>query len=345
MKKQIFTQLICASILLGVSASYAMESGGQVGFVHAAGDGHLNLVKQSLQQQDVDINGFCDCTFCGCTFKLTALVNAVAQGHGEVARFLLEQGAAVNKPSGGGQRNTALIVAAGNDNLAILKLLLENGADMDAKNKNNITALNSAVLPGIDRRMVTVRGVKLCTFRVSKSPNKVPDVVKHLLVAGCDHTVKDEGGKTAHDRAEDAKTKEMLANPDTYMQEHPEEFEAARTWYRNWQQKAQEKSCYCCGKNEQDALQEKLSRCSQCKKALYCSRTCQSKDWKKHKQNCKPKKQEEKKQERTCCYCGKSEQESAQKKLSRCSQCKKALYCDRSCQRSGWKTHKENCNK
>ncbi len=44
------------------------------------------------------------------------------------------------------------------------------------------------------------------------------------------------------------------------------------------------KECAVCG------LKEHLSKCSRCKKIMYCSLDCQKKDWKKHKSNCGPSK-------------------------------------------------------
>ena len=46
--------------------------------------------------------------------------------------------------------------------------------------------------------------------------------------------------------------------------------------------------CKACGKKESDLEEgEKLRRCTRCRGALYCSGTCQKKDWKKHRFECK----------------------------------------------------------
>ncbi|KAL0489784.1 ankyrin repeat and MYND domain-containing protein [Acrasis kona] len=45
--------------------------------------------------------------------------------------------------------------------------------------------------------------------------------------------------------------------------------------------------CCCCG------TQSHLKRCSICKHTFYCSRICQTKDWKNHKKNCKKSKEAE----------------------------------------------------
>ncbi len=295
MKKQLFRQLIFMGLLFGVSASYAMNSEErQNNFVRVAAEGDLARVKQSLQD-GADIDGLS----CSSDPKLTALITAAFAGKHKVVEFLLQQGAAVSKPDTKGI--TALHVAALENHFDIVKLLLEHGADVNAQGGD--VGGESVLMWALMRASFSPKPetsaqgnfddlfVSLYNFNCEMATARL-NIVNHLLVAGCDYKIKDKEGKTAYDCAKGEKIKEILADPNEYMQKHPEEFEAARTWYRNWQQKAQEK-----------------------------------------------------KQEKTCCYCGKSEQESAQKKLSRCSQCKKALYCDRSCQSSGWKTHKENCNK
>ncbi len=48
------------------------------------------------------------------------------------------------------------------------------------------------------------------------------------------------------------------------------------------QTKQQKESCYNCGASEGDKI------CSRCKKACYCSVSCQREHWKEHKNSCKP---------------------------------------------------------
>ena len=43
--------------------------------------------------------------------------------------------------------------------------------------------------------------------------------------------------------------------------------------------------CACCMKNEKD-LPGPLKHCARCKRTLYCSRECQSSNWKRHKKLC-----------------------------------------------------------
>mmetsp|Transcript_4089 Transcript_4089/g.9504 ORF Transcript_4089/g.9504 Transcript_4089/m.9504 type:complete len:269 (-) Transcript_4089:87-893(-) len=83
-------------------------------------------------------------------------------------------------------------------------------------------------------------------------------------------------------------------------------------------------------------------RCLRCKAAWYCCRECQSKDWKKHKKECKeivvdtPSATAEDNDKHACALC-KTEATSS------CSRCKKVWYCGRICQREHWKEHKPQC--
>jgi hypothetical protein len=44
---------------------------------------------------------------------------------------------------------------------------------------------------------------------------------------------------------------------------------------------------------------------------------------------------------RICDFCKKPENPS--KNLQRCTQCKKARYCNQECQRKAWQDHKKDC--
>lgn len=55
--------------------------------------------------------------------------------------------------------------------------------------------------------------------------------------------------------------------------------------HHNTEFKSSENMCAYCDMNEK-ILQKKLKLCSQCKKTLYCDRTCQRLDWKNHQKVC-----------------------------------------------------------
>ena len=72
-------------------------------------------------------------------YKTTVLMEAAVRGNPGVMKLLLEQGANVNMADQDGW--TALMGATVQGRLGPVKLLLENGADVSAKNHNGETAL------------------------------------------------------------------------------------------------------------------------------------------------------------------------------------------------------------
>jgi len=101
----------------------------------------------------------------------TALSGAAAKGHEAVVRLLLENGADINH--NGWQ--PALHHAAGGGHEAVVRLLIEKGANVKAKNKNGETALHRAT------------GASL----------RSEEMVRLLLEYGADIQAKDNEGATA----------------------------------------------------------------------------------------------------------------------------------------------------
>lgn len=78
--------------------------------------------------------------------KETPLIAAVRNGHEDIARMLIEQGA--NLELGDCVGETPLMRAAADGQENILKLLLERGANVDARNEDGMTALMIAAAWG-----------------------------------------------------------------------------------------------------------------------------------------------------------------------------------------------------
>jgi hypothetical protein len=76
----------------------------------------------------------------------TPLHDAAYNGHIKIAHLLLQNGAEVNAKDDGG--NTPLHWAAEEDNIDVLHLLVENGADLEAQNNEGWRALHSAADQG-----------------------------------------------------------------------------------------------------------------------------------------------------------------------------------------------------
>lgn len=134
----------------------------------------------------------------------TPLIVAARNGHDELVRFLMEEGADIDSTNRSG--NDALIVASEHSgNVAVLELLLDAGAVIDRKNEMGRTALieaasigdlqNVAVLlqrhPDLDA--VSREEETALTFAIV---NEYPDVVKALIEAGAEVNWEDTKGWT-----------------------------------------------------------------------------------------------------------------------------------------------------
>ena len=99
--------------------------------------------------------------------------HAAQQGHLEVVRLLIEAGADMNAKDAQYHEDTALLVAARGGHLEVVRLLVEAGADMNAANARGATALLVAAQQGH------------------------LEVVRLLIEAGADVNVANADGETA----------------------------------------------------------------------------------------------------------------------------------------------------
>ena len=112
-------------------------------------------------------------TFEGKWREMTALVYSAKKGHIDCLRVLLDAGADVNAKNEDG--NTSLIYSAKKGHTDCLSALLDAGADVNAKDKNGVTSL-----------MYSAR-------------NGHSDCLRALLDAEADVNAKDNFGKTSLD--------------------------------------------------------------------------------------------------------------------------------------------------
>nr|CAG4647724.1 EOG090X02DA [Moina brachiata] len=106
--------------------------------VKAAANGDTQKVEETLKRVDADVNG----VFAG----HTALQAASQNGHLEVIKVLLRYKADVEIEDKDGDR--AVHHAAFGDEPAVMELLAQSGADLNARNKRRQTALHIAVNKG-----------------------------------------------------------------------------------------------------------------------------------------------------------------------------------------------------
>jgi hypothetical protein len=140
-------------------------------------------------------------------YQSLPLFEAISSGHTDIAKELLAAGADPKLTLPGG--DTALMQAAWNDEVTIAKALLDRGAPVNAANINGETALIFASQTCPDGQMVQL------LLNAGADPNAKskhggtslsaaagnPLVVEKLLAAGADPSAKDKDGDTAESKS------------------------------------------------------------------------------------------------------------------------------------------------
>lgn len=124
--------------LLGFSIStYSQESGEKL--FKAIFDHNLDAVKKIVEKDKSQANYIRKIND---SFYIPVLMQAVMNDEYEISKFLIENGADINKTDG--FKMSCLMWAAANQNIELTKLLLNKGADKNIKDDNGMTALKAA---------------------------------------------------------------------------------------------------------------------------------------------------------------------------------------------------------
>ncbi|XP_066937511.1 uncharacterized protein [Macrobrachium rosenbergii] len=131
----------------------------------------------------------------------TALHEAAEEGRGDIVKLLLESGANVNAKDN--FRRTALHNAAHNGLVDIMKLLLESGANVDAKDNSRQTPLHQAafseefqIIKFYAQRNTSVYTATIDPTDLYKVEERGRDITKLLLESGANVDAKDNSQKT-----------------------------------------------------------------------------------------------------------------------------------------------------
>jgi ankyrin repeat protein len=163
-------------ILLAVYYGHAelaevfVKHGAKLDIFEASAMGNLESVRQWMEASPACLNSFAPDGF-------YPLGLATFFGHREVVDFLLEHGADVHLAAQNAQRVTALHAAVARRNLEIVQMLLQRGADPNARQEKGFAPLHEAAANG-------------------------EEAIAHLLVEhGAQVDARTDDGKTPYDLA------------------------------------------------------------------------------------------------------------------------------------------------
>jgi ankyrin repeat protein len=225
----------------------------------ASGNGHLDVVRL-LTSTDADVNAMTD-------GSITPLHMAIQGNHLEVVRHLITQGATVDRT-----HTTALITAVAYSDVSMLRILIENGRDVNETQPDGFTPLSAASQLGrLDkvRFLVEEAGAHVDLIGDDDDPttavymacqNGHADVVRYLVgEAGADITISRMHGTTPKDVAFWCGHYDIVH----LLDRHAKHLRA----------------CANCG--EEEVRRGEFPRCAKegCR-TRYCSRACQKRDWK-----------------------------------------------------------------
>jgi len=171
--------------------------------LQAAASGDTNRIRELIQQgADVNVRDKRKWS----TYGFTPLMWAAMEGHLTAVKLLLESGAEVDARDEQ-DRATALIRAADNDRTEAGKLLLDRGGDADVRDRHGYTALMGAAEHGNSPmvRLLLEHGAEVNAKHKGDGTDALMlaadeeqlEVVKILLEAGADPRAADSDGRTA----------------------------------------------------------------------------------------------------------------------------------------------------
>jgi len=227
----------------------------------------------------------------------TPLLVACEEGYTDIVRLLLSHGVDKEKPSKRGE--TPLFIACYKGHFEIVQLLFAEGANPTTTDRDFAGSLLFAACRRGNGHLETVgflikKGFDVNEARIDDEATplhfaclqEATDVAKLLLFSGADKEKKTKFGRKALDMCPTEEMRAELENTIDLM------FDGGVVMLQT-QRRRKGRSCAYCDEKEGDGVgtirgSPKFQLCASCRCVAYCSRSCQSLDWKKrHKKECK----------------------------------------------------------
>ena len=197
----------------------ALDKEGRHAACLAASNGNLDVLKMVLaKDESADRSWWIEDTNWD-SYGRSPWMEAARAGHSEICNYLIKE-KNVNLEKKDEYQNTALILAAREDKTELLKVLLDNNADIKAKNRSGSHAAFLAAENGYldslkllvakDRSVIDLKGPYDRTPLISAAKNGMAHVVRFLVEQNADVNSKDNEGKTALQNIIDTKTRIIL---------------------------------------------------------------------------------------------------------------------------------------
>lgn len=122
-------------------AKLIVDSGADLNMFEAAAVGHFETIQRILTAHPEQVNDYASDGF-------FVLALAAFFGHTDIVSYLLNHGANVHQAATNAQRVNALHAASANKHLAICRLLIERGVDVNATQEGGSTPLHAAAQNG-----------------------------------------------------------------------------------------------------------------------------------------------------------------------------------------------------
>eukprot|EP01091_Cochliopodium_minus_P010005 TRINITY_DN2594_c0_g1_i1.p1 TRINITY_DN2594_c0_g1~~TRINITY_DN2594_c0_g1_i1.p1 ORF type:complete len:339 (-),score=109.49 TRINITY_DN2594_c0_g1_i1:48-1064(-) len=252
----------------------SLDSTNNTPLMCAAKAGNCEMISGIIKTYKVDPNRITD---------TSALFMTAQENFPEATRILVEEFKADPSIVAGERKISPLHIAASNDHVKVIEILIKNGAVVDCEDSRGFTPLMMATSEGYIKTVTILVNAGADVNKIASGSGECPlhmsvrqdniDIIKFLLEKGAKGDHKDENGLTPSETALGLSQQEKV-------RARREIYTIAASTIDNFGLKV----CFRCSKLPPQ--NQALKRCGNCKKVFYCFVDCKKEDWKTQKNLC-----------------------------------------------------------